>query len=166
MMIIDKNRLKDTMGRPLTQSLFLEVNYNTDYAVYTLGDEDREYKGKTYPSLKLLFMKSEDVVEYDFANEYLLGWDHWMKLNGNKLLREYFDKWRHELELSVRSSAIKNILDVAADPEKGFQASKWLADRGWDKRPAGRPSKYEVERETAVRARIHEEFEDDFKRLN
>lgn len=31
----------DEMGRPITQSLFLEINY-TDKAVYTLKEEDYE----------------------------------------------------------------------------------------------------------------------------
>ncbi|MFM0827351.1 hypothetical protein, partial [Klebsiella oxytoca] len=63
-MKIDKKLLKDTMGRPLTQGLFLEIGYNTEYAVYTLEDEDKEYKGKTYPALKKLYLACEDPTEY------------------------------------------------------------------------------------------------------
>ena len=163
---MDKSKLKDSMGRGLTQSLFLEINYDTKYAVFTLEDEDKEHKGKTYISLKKKFLEAEDLVEYDFAKANLLSWDHWMKLNGNKQLRVYFDKWRIELELSIRSAAIKSILDTAIESDKGFQASKWLADRGWDKRAAGRPSKEDVDKETAIRSKIQDEYEEDFKRLN
>ena len=95
-----------------------------------------------------------------------LGWDHWMKLNGNQQLKKHFDKWRVELELSIRSAAIKSIIDTASDSDKGFQASKWLADRGWDKRAAGRPSKKEIDQHKAVNDRISGEFDLDAARLN
>lgn len=51
-MKIDKNKLRDTMGRPLSQALFLEVGYNLEYAYFTLKDEDHAYQGHVYPSLK------------------------------------------------------------------------------------------------------------------
>ena len=63
---MDKNSLKSTNGIPLTQSLFLEIGY-TDYAVFTLKDDDYEYKGRVYPSLKRLYLEMEDVGEYEFA---------------------------------------------------------------------------------------------------
>ena len=59
-MKIDKATLRDTKGRPLTQSLFLELGYNTQYAVYTLKDEDYNYEGKLYPSLKRLYLEMEE----------------------------------------------------------------------------------------------------------
>lgn len=40
--MIDKKNFLDNRGRPLTQSLFLEVGYNTEYAYYTLKDFDYE----------------------------------------------------------------------------------------------------------------------------
>lgn len=70
--IMDKELLKDKMGRPLTQSLFLEIGYS-DYAVYSLKDEDYEYQGKVYPSLKKLFLASGDPTGYTTATENLLG---------------------------------------------------------------------------------------------
>ena len=163
---MDKTKFKDSMGRGLTQSLFLEINYDPKVAVYTLEDNDKTYKGEVFPSLKKLYLAEEDLVEYDFASKHLLGWDHWMKLNGNRQLKRHFDKWRIELELSIRSAAIKSIIDTASDSDKGFQASKWLADRGWDKRAAGRPSKEDVQRETSIMTKIQDEYAEDFERLN
>ena len=74
--MIDKALLQDSMGRPLTQSLFLELGY-TEHSVYTLKEQDYAYKGKNYPSLKRLYLKEEDVTEYEFATKHLLGWQHW-----------------------------------------------------------------------------------------
>lgn len=163
--MVDKKLLKDTMGRPLTQGLFLEINYNTDYAVYTLDDEDKTYNGKVYPSLKKLFLKCEDPTEYKFAKTYLLNWNHWKRLNANKVLREYFDEWREELEIMLRSDAVASILEMTADDGGNFQAAKWLADRGWEKRGAGRPSKSEQEREVRISDRISEALHADVERM-
>lgn len=164
-MDIDKNKLVDGMGRPLTQSLFLEIGYREEFAVYSLKDLDHHYKGKVYPSLKRLYLAHEDTVEYDFATTYLLGWNHWKRLNENKQLRKHFDEWREELELKIRSQAVKDIMDQCASEGGSFQAAKWLADRGWDKRAAGRPTKQEKEREDRIQERINDEFAADVVRL-
>ena len=163
-MVIEKTKLRDGQGRPLTQSLFLEVGYNTEFAVYTFNDEDKIYKGNTYPSLKRLYLEHEDPTEYDFATTYLLGWSHWQRLNDNKLLAKHFKEWREELELRLRSQAIRGIIDMTAT-ENSFQANKWLADRGWEKRGAGRPSKSEIEKNKAMDKRIEEEFSADVIRM-
>lgn len=160
---MDKSVLKSTNGIPLTQSLFLEIGY-TDYSVYTLKDEDYEYKGKVYPSLKKLFIEMEDVGEYLFACEYLLGWDHWQRLCANKQVAEHIEKWRYELELKLRSQAIMEIR-AKSKVEKGINAAKWIAEKGWDKRQAGRPTKAEVERETKVMADLNQMFAEDAKRI-
>ena len=162
-MNIDKSKLVDDRGRPLSQSLFLEVGY-TDFAVYTTKDYDHEYKGKVYPSLKRLYLEHEDVTEYSFANKYLLGWSHWKKICGNKILSKQIDEWREELEVKIRSQAVRDIIDQSAD-SGSFQAAKWLADRGWDKRAAGRPSKKEAQKEARIKEKVNSEFEEDNVRL-
>jgi len=161
---VDKSKLRDSRGRPLTQSLFLEVGYNTEFAVYTLKDDDHEYEGKVYPSLKKLYLAHEDPTEYDFACTYLLGWQHWQRIVRNRVFSKTIEEWREELELKVRSQAVREIL-VQSASDKGFQAAKWIADKGWDKRSAGRPSNADIERETKIQYKIHEEYNADVVRL-
>jgi len=159
---VDKERMLDSGGKPLTQSLFLEVGY-TEHAVYTLKEEDHEHKGKTYPSLKRLYLEIADPTEYEFASQCLLGWRHWKRLCENKLIRKHIEEWREELELKLRSQGVKEAIKAAE--AGGFQAAKWMADRGWDSRPAGRPSKAEIEREKKFAARISDEYGADVVRL-
>ena len=121
--------------------------------------------GVTYPSLKKLFLAAEDPTEYIFAKQHLLGWEHWIKLNGNAKLKDHFDRWRFELEIAIRAASIQNIMEASADTEKGFQANKWLADKGWSKRGAGRPSKEEIDKEEAIKKKIQNDFDEDLKRL-
>lgn len=163
--MINKNKLKDTGGRPLTQSLFLEVNYDEKYAVYTLKDDDYEYKGVVYPSLKKLFLLSEDPTEYAFATKNLLGWQHWKRLCENKMLAKHFEEWREELELKLRSQAIRDMQNLCSSENGNFGAAKFLADRGWDKKAVGRPSKSDMERHLAVEKRLDDEFSADVARL-
>lgn len=162
--MIDKSKLVDNLGRPLTQSLFLEIGYS-DYAVYTLKEWDYEYKGKVYPSLKSLYLKEEDPTEYNFATRHLLGWNHWKRLCENKQLAVHINEWREELELKIRSQAVRDMMNLCASESGNFSAAKFLADRGWDKRAAGRPSKKEREQHLRIEERLSAEFEDDLKRL-
>lgn len=162
MVEIDKSLLVDKMNRPYTQSLFLEIGYS-EFAIYTLKEQDHVYEGKTYYSMKQLYLEMEDPTEYEFANKYLLGWNHWMRICDNKVVRKYVDDWRDELEIKLRSKAIREISKSAA--AGSYQAAKWLADRGWEQRGAGRPSKEEVERRTNIENRITDDYSADVIRL-
>lgn len=163
-MEIDRSKLIDTMGRPLTQSLFLEVNYRADLAIYTLKDYDHEFEGKKFYSLKRLYLAHEDPLEYDFATTYLLGWPHWQRLYKNAILRRHIDEWRTELELKLASQSIRDIITMSGE-ERGFQAAKYVAERGWNKNPVGRPKKDTTERDEAIEERLNTFFDEDVKRL-
>lgn len=160
--IPSKEKMIDVGGRPFTQSLFLEVGYS-EFAVYTLKEDDHEYNGKLYPSLKRLYMEIADPTEYEFANLCLLNWKHWQRICENKVLRKYIDEWREELEVKLRSRGVKAAMSEAITGN--FQAAKWVADRGWDTRKAGRPTKAEIEREKRIQAGIADEYEADVIRL-
>lgn len=160
--MIEREQLLDTGGRPLTQSLFLELGYSS-YAVYTLKDDDYQYNGKNYPSIKRLYLELNDPTEYDFAKAYLLNWNHWKRLCENKQIRVHIEEWRDELEVKMRSKGVKQAIMSAE--QGGFQAAKWLADRGWDTKGAGRPSKASVENEKAFQAKVSEEYGADVVRL-
>lgn len=160
--MFDKSKLVDTSGRPLTQSLFLELGYS-EYAVYSLKDADHELNGKKYISIKRLYLDMEDTTEYEFAKTYLLGWKHWQRLCENKQIAIHINEWREELELKLRARAVKQMMDLANGGS--YQASKWLVDRGWDSRGAGRPSKEEKEKHKAISERVNEEYGADVHRL-
>ncbi len=159
---LDKKKLVDSGGRYYTQALFLETAYD-EKAVFTLKGYDHTYEGKLYPSLQLRYIECNDPTEYTFANEWLCGWRHWQKMLENKFLRRYIEEWREELEYKIRASAVKHMLDSAS--AGNYQASKWLADRGWATRGAGRPSKAEIEGSKAVQTRLDNEYGADVIRL-
>lgn len=161
-MIIDKSRFLDSSGRPMTQSLFLDITYN-DFCVYTFRDQDAEWKGKIYPSLKRLYLEEEDPTEYEFATKHLLNYRHWKRLCENKQVYKHIQEWREELEAKLRSKAVKNMLGAAQSGN--YQAAKWFADRGWSNKGAGRPSKEDIESEKQFQARTEKEYGADIVRL-
>ena len=163
-MEVDKKKFLDTMGRPLTQSLFLELGYDEEKAVYTLKDWNWDFKGKTYYSIKQLYLAHDDPGEYSFATTYFLGWNHWLRLCENKAIRKHIDEWRTELELKLASQAIRDIIGMSAE-ERGFQAAKYVAERQWNKNPVGRPKKDTSERDAKIQERLNSEFADDVARL-
>lgn len=158
----NRDQLLDAMGRPLTQSLFLEIGYS-DAAVYTLKDIDHIYNGKTYPSLKRLFLSTNDPTEYQFAVKYLLGWKHWMRLCENKVLKGHFEEWRIELEVKIRSEALARTIE--ASQAGTYSATKYLADRGWDVRPAGRPTELEKAKHLKMEEKLNDEYGADVIRM-
>lgn len=158
----DRSKFKDSMHRYRTQSLFLEYEYNEGPAVYTLDGADKEYNGTVYPSLRRLYLELGDPTEYEFANRYLHDWDHWMKICNNAQLMEQIEEWREELEVKIRSQAIRKMLSL----DSNFNAIKWAADGHWNTRGAGRPKKaVDKQKEAAIRERAVKEAQDDSSRI-
>lgn len=163
--IVNKELMKDTMGRPITQSMFYEFEYKlTPQVQFTLSDQDKIIDDRNIWSLKRLFLEMEDITEYNFASTYLLGWKHWKKMDSNKFLGEHFNEWRQELEYKIKANAIEEII-MAAQDGQNFAAAKWLAEGGWDKKGAGRPSKSDIMKQVQQNARSESEFDSDSDRL-
>jgi hypothetical protein len=159
-----KDQMRDSRGYPLTQSLFLEINYS-DYAIWTFNDEPKEYNGKIYPSLRQYYLEIADPTEYQFAKQCTLGWDHWQRICENVLVKKEVAKWREELEVALRSEGVMAIIDATAQDGGNFQAAKWLTEKGWEKNKVGRPSKAESDRDKRIADRINDDFKADIIRL-
>lgn len=163
-MDIDKSKFKDDRGRYIVQGLFLEDRYNPDMAVYTFDGEDKEYKGKMFPSLKRLYLEHCDPTEYSFARKYLYDWDHWKRLRKNAVVGRHIDQWKAELDLYLMSEGVSSLINLAVN-EGSYQASKWLADRGWDKSERGRPSKEDIEGQIKKMAQAEYDNDEAFQLL-
>jgi hypothetical protein len=160
--MLDRAKGVDSVGKYITQGLFLEIGYN-DNAVYTLKDVDYTYKGVLYPSLKRLYLEFNDPTELLFAREHLLGWRHWQRLLENRAIRKHIDEWRFELDLQIRATAVREALVLSKNGN--FNATKWLSDAGWVNKGPGRPSKAAIEKEAKIQSAIASEYEDDVVRM-
>jgi hypothetical protein len=165
---INKSKMRDkATGNFITQGLFLEHQYDTSRAVFTLKDQDYEYEGVIYPSLKRLYMEMEDLGEYEFASAVLLGWRHWQRICNNKLFTDMIEEWRLELEIKLRGRAIAAVAkDAESSSRSAISSAKWMADRKWASRGAGRPSKDEVDHNARVASGIADEYAADVVRIH
>jgi len=166
-MIFEREQLIDHIGAYRTQSLFFETNKSKLTPIMTLKTYDLEYKGVILPSLYKVYMEQADPTEYAVAMEVFGSWKQWNKILGNKELRGVIDDWRIELEVKLRSEAIHALANTAINEgSKGTAAAKYLAERGWEKRKAGAPSKAEVKREMKVATRVSDDVTDMLKSLD
>lgn len=161
-----REQLVDHIGAYRTQSLFIETNSTDSEALMTLKEVDWLYHGKMYPSFRRLYMEIADPEEYQTAIQIFGSWEHWKKLLRNKKIRLKIEQYREELEISIRSGAVKSLINTAHNEgSKGTTAAKYIAEKGWAKRKAGAPSKEEVTRETKILTGVTDEIEEDLKRL-
>jgi hypothetical protein len=135
--------------------------------VYTLKDVDHE----GYPSLYRLYMEVGDPTEYEFAIKHLNGWHHWQMLCSLSWFKEFVDRWRWELELRIKSGAVKRIMEEANEGKSKFYANKFLVDGGWvakedSKTPVGRPSQERIRQEAERLNDVERAIKEDRERLN
>ena len=162
-----KDKLKDGMGRYRTQSLFEELYQQGYNPIWSLREEGAS--SKELPSLKQLYLDSNDPTEYSFAIAAFGSWKHWLKIKNAKALQPWIEDWSAELEVKLRSEGIAGVIQEAQSGKSPYNAAKSLAEGFWNKKQGthgrGRPSKDEVKRELKIAAKLDEEFTADAERI-
>ncbi len=158
---------KDELGRYRTLSLFCEFDSKGYEQYFTLSNEDREIDGKIYISVYKKYMEYFHVPgqEYDFANEVLGGWKHWCRLCANAQLYKEIALWREEMDIKLRSTAIKSLINTSFENNAaGANAAKWLAEKGYELK-RGRPSKAEREGYLKQEEKLKDVVDEDLERV-
>jgi len=114
--------------------------------------EDKE----AWRILKKEYLEANDPTEYLFAttSKILDGgktgdkWLHWQFICKSTYCKGDVIRWRKELEVKMQAEAIRDIY-LNSKGEKGFQAQKFIVERGWDKK-RGRPSKADIKHATEI----------------
>lgn len=159
-------KFKNDSGVWYTRALFIETAPDKSTAIYTLKDEDLP----GYPSLYRLFMEVGDPEEYTFAITHLGGWQHWKTLRESAFFKATYLEWKEELETKYRSQAVAGIIKAAQGTSRdALQAAKYVAEKGWDKKPSkatrGRPSKEQVAKAAHEIALNTDRINEDFDRI-
>jgi hypothetical protein len=155
----------DSLGRFHTKALFVETISKELLAkgikpIYSLNGDP------AYIDIHEMFINSNDPTGYTFAIAAFDSWEHLKHLKSLEWFKRHYNRWEEELEIKMRSGAIRSLVHVAEnDGSRGITAAKYIADKGWEKK-RGRPSNSEVERERKIQATIKSELEDDFNRLH
>ena len=124
---------------------------NNSGQYYTIGVFEGDTKVYSFRELGDLYVELEDLLEYEFADKYLDGWDHWKKMLHNPQIKVEIEKWRDRLNAKIRSRSLRNLMEEASDPlNRGFvQANRYLIEKGYLKTEdgtrgsRGRPKKAE-----------------------
>ncbi len=170
-------RFKNAQGVYFTKALFYETSVDPAKAnvVYTLKQEDHPMG---YPSLRRLYLETEDPTEYTFAQNHLGGWDHWKKFKDTDWFKEFLQEWREELELRLKSKAYKAIMGEAdselsknrlaankfiIETVRRVQQNKDLGEK--TENPRGRPSASDISAGAIRLAQEQLEVEKDAERI-
>lgn len=141
----------DSSRNLLTQALFLELKYDSERALYSIGEHDRLYEGKWYPSIRRLYLDTADPTEYEFAKRYFYSWDHWDRVSKNKLIAPYVEQWRDELAIALRSRALLAVIRAADGGN--VPAQKWVAEGLWKPRRVPKGGDHEKPKPAAATAK-------------
>lgn len=161
------------MARLQTKALFFETTL-PEYRIemepeWTLKERDHlAHDGKTYRSMKKIYLEMEDVTEYEFAMATLGSFTHWETLCKSPWFKEHIDQWRKELNLKLKAKGMRSIIKAATiDENLSFQVMKYLADNQYIDKGGkrGRPSKEEVKAELRKEAEANKVFLDDAERI-
>lgn len=113
------------------------------------------------------FVELGDPTGYDWAMKYLDSYDHWIRLMKTEWFRVQYESALAELLMKFKAAALKRIQEIQTSANEGqaLAASKYMAERGWEKSGRGRPSKEEVTGEMKKLTRDIEQTDQDFDRL-
>lgn len=162
---------KNEQGSYLTKALFYETNTTRpEQIIYTLKDEDHKVGDVVYPSLRKIYVSLADPTEYSIATRYLGGWAHWKKLLNSGWFVPLIEEWREELEVALRSDALRTILVEAKDEDSknSYAANKLLLEGGWKEKAkggVGRTTKEKIKQEADALFKQDSEVIDDYKRM-
>lgn len=162
---------KNDTGGWIIKPLFFEYdNAEHLFSSYTLKEQDHTFNGVTYPSLRRLYVETEDPTEYLFSVTYLGGLTHWKRICQAPWFKDHLKEWREELELKLRAQALLRIKTKAVSQGKdSLQADKLLLSGGWkteEEKTRGRPSKQKILEEAERLFETKSVHDEDFERLN
>ena len=151
-MMYTPEQLKGSNNKIRTKQLFYELSYmDPENALFTTKEQDIEVRGKTYVSLKQLYlsMVPNDPTEYTFALTVFGSWHIWETISKSTLVKPYIKEWRSEVEVKIKSEAIQAIaLEMRTQGRSSFTAAKLLLDKGWlEKEPATAAKKKLMDKE-------------------
>lgn len=134
-MLFTEEQLRTPQGKLRTKSLFWELSYfEPQNVIFTLREDDLEKNGKTYTSIRKLYLSYcvTDPTEYTFAWAVFGSWDTWQQLSRSNYIKKEVDVWRREVEVKIKSEAIRSIANEMRDGGRSsFGAAKLLLERGW-----------------------------------
>lgn len=170
-MLFTETQLRTSQGKLRTRSLFWELSYfEPEHVIFTLRENDLEKNGKVYTSLRKLYLSYcvSDPTEYTFAWAVFGSWDTWQQLSRSNYVKKDIESWRKEVEVKIKSEAIRSIANEMRDGGRSsFGAAKLLLERGWldDKNASKAKEKLKAKEEEELNKEALSLLSEDAERL-
>lgn len=156
--------MTNVTGNYRTSSLFYETNTKRDNYEPLFSLKPRDHKG--YPSMKLLYLSYKDPTEFLPAMGILGSVKHWLVLTNAPFMKNHIQEWRDELEITLRAEGMRQIRAMSTrNDSTGFQAAKFLADKGWHKKETGGQTSYKRRKEQDKIQQALKTVDEDFARV-
>lgn len=156
------SKFKGISGAYLTKQLFWETSEDKSRVLYSL----RDYDNHGYPSLRRLYVDMGDETEYQFAETYFGGWNHWKRLLSAPWFLDFISQYREEL---AAKNAAERLIAIRKKAQEGdFHANKYLLEGQWKgekKNSVGRPTKERIREEAELLRKTDKTIDDDYHRL-
>jgi hypothetical protein len=172
MTILKPEQYRTNEGVIRTRSLFYELSYTSEFAVFTIKDRPTS-SPITGPLIEFrkIFVEYhiQDPTEVSFADHMFGSWQAWSKIrSSDKRIVALLDECRQEADVRRKAIAFTTVLETAtSDKASAFTAAKYLIEGSWDTTKAGKDgrSKRQRDRDTANEAFNRSGIEDDLQRL-
>ncbi len=115
-----------------------------------------------YKDWKPIFMDTLDPTEYQTAMRLIGDWDHYLAIRNHPKIKPIMDKWALEMEIKIRSDAVRNMFHHSKQPN-GAAAAKWVAEGSFMQRVL--KNKENRQREAEVQEGISDKVSADAERL-
>jgi hypothetical protein len=111
-----RERVVDGFGRKVILSLFTEFQRTEFEPIWSL-----------HKDWKPIYMACNDPTEYETAMRLIGDWDHYQAVRNYPKIKIVMDKWAREMEIKIRSEAVRNMFHHSKQPN-GAAAAKWVAE--------------------------------------
>lgn len=143
---------KDSAGRVATSSMFKQYNKRGTECI-----EDWRER----------FVATLDPTEYAGAIELVGSWSAWTRLKKNwpSFQKLHLDDWLDEIEVRMKSLAMRSLIMEAQKEVGSGNAAKFIAEGKYKEKRAGRPTKAEVARRTKIDSELDSRIKADLERI-
>lgn len=127
----------------VTKYMFLDQSpIEDEKALYSLQPWDRTKNGIYYPSIHRLYVDMGDLAEFEFANTFFGGYQHWLTVKSGTFFKEAYAAMVEELNAKVSSRSLQAMVNQMEEGTASQATLKYLADKDYKgKAPVGKPKR-------------------------
>lgn len=143
----ERHKFKGYGNKWLSEALFLEsAQTSEEHCLYSLMPWDKRKGGVFYPSIHKLFVEMGDVSEWNFANKYFDGYQHWLQVKASAFFKPVYAAMVEELHAKIQGESVQKMIEQMKAGEASQATLSYLANKGYiEKAAVGKPKRKKPE---------------------